>query len=104
MLPTLMPSDEAKEEEVSDDDDRLLEGDDQADEGDSLLSGKHEAEEDDFFLTGPKVGGKLAGLRAQVDQVTSTMRDNVTAVIGRGQNLADLHDRSQRLDMTSAMF
>jgi hypothetical protein len=53
----------------SDDEPMVGLGGEEGEEGDSLLGGGAAArEEEDFFLTGPRLGGRLAGLRSQVEQ------------------------------------
>merc|ERR1719184_370066 len=76
------------------------------DERANLLGGgikeSGDAEDDDFFLNGPKV--KISGLRSQVNEVTSVMRDNIGKVLERGENLSELNQRSENLQHTSESF
>jgi len=102
MLPTIRPS---SRDDPPDTDDEMIGAEETTDERANLLGGgtKDPAEEDDdFFLTGPKV--KIAGLRNQVDQVTSVMRDNIGKVLERGQNLSELNQRSENLQNASESF
>merc|ERR1719369_659863 len=82
------------------------------DERENLLGGNSRrqgagGDDEDFFLTGPKVsfsGLKLSGIRDQVEEVTNVMRDNIGAVLERGQNLTELNTRSERLGEASTNF
>eukprot|EP00090_Calanus_glacialis_P042667 TRINITY_DN7564_c0_g1_i1.p1 TRINITY_DN7564_c0_g1~~TRINITY_DN7564_c0_g1_i1.p1 ORF type:complete len:143 (-),score=47.80 TRINITY_DN7564_c0_g1_i1:25-453(-) len=103
MLPTIRPT--SKDDPAEDTDEEML-GEEETDERANLLGGGNketgDQDDDDFFLNGPKV--KISGLRSQVDQVTSVMRDNIGKVLERGQNLSELNQRSENLQHTSDSF
>merc|ERR1711892_779003 len=103
MLPTIRPK--SKDDPAEDTDEEML-GGEETDERANLLGGgindTGRGEDDDFFLNGPKV--KIAGLRSQVNEVTSVMRDNIGKVLERGQNLTELNQRSENLQSTSDSF
>merc|ERR1712142_156116 len=120
MLPTIRPTN--TDGPAEDTDEEMLGGGEETDERANLLGGKAlldgnfyrnkkitggtkdsvDDEDDDFFLNGPKV--KIAGLRSQVNEVTSVMRDNIGKVLERGQNLTELNQRSENLQNASESF
>merc|ERR1712002_654902 len=104
MLPTIRPTN--TDGPAEDTDEEMLGGGEETDERANLLGGgtkdSVDDEDDDFFLNGPKV--KIAGLRSQVNEVTSVMRDNIGKVLERGQNLSELSQRSENLQNASESF
>jgi len=102
MLPTIRPA--TKDDHADETDDEMLGGEETDERANLLGGGNKEAggEDDDFFLNGPKV--KISGLRSQVDQVTSVMRNNIERVLERGQNLDELNLRSENLHENSESF
>lgn len=104
MLPTIRPA--TADDPGEDTDEEMLVGEGEMDERANLLGGGTKAsvddEDDDFFLNGPKV--KIAGLRSQVNEVTSVMKDNIGKVLERGQNLSELNQRSEVLQNASDSF
>jgi len=62
-------------------------------------------EENDFFLKGPPpASDKIKRVQDQVNDVTQVMKENISKVLERGENVSQLQENSEQLSMSSRGF